>query len=112
MEATPTVKDLFDLAHNPAMWMFALWAGREIYHAFQKKSAALDKSLAEIRTEHTQSIKENTSRMADLTVAIVRLETKLESIESLTFNIPKMKDDLNAIHGKLRRFDPNNQTPS
>lgn len=88
MESIITVEDLNKLLHNPVAWVLVMWVVREIYNFFKKRDAEI------------------ISKMSELTIAIVRLQTKLENIERMAYSVPKLEKDMNAIHSKFRQFAP------
>lgn len=88
MDSILTAQNIKDAFNNPAIWIAGLWISRELYHSWKTKGAALSKSMAE------------------LTVAIVRLETKLEALENIAYSVPKLKKDVDGLYQKMRSFDP------
>lgn len=89
METLLTVDDINKLIHNPVTWVILAWAARELYRWLSKSNREL------------------VTKMSELTIAIVRLETKLESIERVAYSIPKLEKDVSALHSKFRQFDSN-----
>jgi hypothetical protein len=87
MDNLLTIQNINDLIHNPAIWLLCLWVSREIFHSWKEKGAALSKSMAE------------------LTVAIVRLQTKIENLETIAYSVPKLKQDIDGLYRKMRESD-------
>lgn len=83
--------DLIALVKNPAFVVIAAWLAREMWQSHTKSKNGQD-----------EAIKENTKKMQELTISIIKLETKLEHIYESLSSIPKMKEDINALHGRYR----------
>lgn len=92
METLLTVDDINKLIRNPVTWVVLVWIGRELWRLYREKGRELDKA-----------IKENILKMGELTIAIVRLETKIENLEKLAGSVPKIQSDVNTLYSKLRQ---------
>lgn len=100
MDSVATAKNIEELLKNPATWVVTAWILREIYRWFKKRNTDLE-----------DYIKQNLTKMGELTIAIVRLETKLENIERIAYSVPKIEKDISALHSKFRQFVPDQSQP-
>lgn len=75
------------LLSNPTFLFLVFWFLREMY--------ALSKS----------KVSDINVKLSELTIAIVKLETRLESIQRLTDAVPKLIQDNAAFHEKVREMN-------
>ncbi len=87
--------EIYKLVQNPTFWVVSAWLAEKIYQSYAKNNQVT-----------SQAIRELGVKIAELTVSIVRLETKLQSIEQFAFSIPKLQQDLNVLHARVRTLDP------
>lgn len=83
--------DLMGLLKNPAFILMAVWLFKEVWSNAKRKNLALDSTLKDLSDKINQ-----------LTIAVVKLEAQLQSIDKLVEIIPKMREDINASHDKIR----------
>lgn len=84
-----------DLTHNAAFWVILAWVGREILSHFKKKE-----------TDHSRAMEKNTQAISTLTIAITELKVRLTMIDDNIKMLPKMRDDINEAHSRIRTLNP------
>ncbi len=89
-------KELLSLIQNPIFLLIGAWVMREFWTLSQKKASGYDDAL-----------KANNAKLTELTIAIVKLETRLESVDKALEILPKMRADIDASHSKIRDLATN-----
>jgi hypothetical protein len=82
-------KELISLLQNPTFLVILAWLVREAAHGYRT------------------NLKELTKEISKLSIALVRLETRLEALDPHLESIPKMQADIHALHSKIRTITPN-----
>jgi hypothetical protein len=89
----------FDQIHallsNPATWILAGWLIKEMWASRKTK----DK-------EHTSALQQNTQEIQKLTLALAKFEFRLDHLDKAVELLPKMRNDINDFHAKIRALDP------
>lgn len=82
---------IHSLLLNPTFWILAVWLASEYWRGLKSKNK-----------EYMEALKENSVEISRLTLAMARLETKLEPIQAAIQQVPKIQSDLNFLHSKVR----------
>lgn len=88
---TATPSQVLEFLLNPVTLIIVAWLIRELFTIYRQKGSALDLSIATL-----------SEKIGLLSISIVRLETKLESLEHFAELIPKLQSDVSAAHEKIR----------
>lgn len=93
-----------ELIKNPIFWLIVAWVLRELWGNWKVKRRSLEDKI-------NTMIKENTNEMSKLTLAVTKLEVKIEQLDRLTSKIPDLLDSLNVAHERIRNIAPQYDRP-
>lgn len=91
---------------NPILWLVLAWVFREWWGHYKKTRRTLEDTIKAESTKLQASLKENTLEMHRLTISITEAKVKIESLERITGVIPKLAQDLNVAHERIRTIAP------
>jgi hypothetical protein len=80
---------------EPAIWLVLAWFVRELYSYLKDKG-----------NKHTQALVDNTLEIHKLSLVLVEFKVEIQNLKEATKHIPKMQQDLNILHDRVRRIAP------
>ncbi len=90
------------LVNNPISWILAAYVAKDVWKWAKRQGKTQDEALIALNLKLEGALKENSQEMAKLTIAIVRLETRLEDLTKQSQEIPKMKRDIDVLFERGR----------
>lgn len=93
MQHDVVITEWFSLLSNPTFLLLFFWFLKEMYSLSKSKVGGFETAM-----------KENSIKLSELTISLVRLETRLESFEKIMETVPKLRSDVDAAHSKIREI--------
>jgi hypothetical protein len=94
--------DILSLVSNPLIYVILAWVVREAYSIQQGSKKRQDEAITALKDDYTKALKENSDRMNHLTIALVKLEGKLEGIDALAVAIPRIERDISVLYERVK----------
>lgn len=87
---------------NPISWLLIAWLVRELWSVYIRGIKAQDEANRTFKVDVTGALKENSDRLASMTIVLVKLESKLDALEHLSMTVPKLTQDVSLLFEKIR----------
>lgn len=97
-------RQLKEFIANPISWLLLIYVAKEFWSLAINKAKDTHHLVSEIKSELAIAVKENSLKMHDLTMALTKLETRLEYVDSLVLEIPKIQSDIEVLNERVRNL--------
>lgn len=100
------IQGIHDFIQNPITWLLAAWLIREVWSIGVQANKSKEEANKSFKTDVTGALKENSDRLATMTVALVKLESKFDSISQLALMVPKLAQDITILFERIKSLTP------
>jgi hypothetical protein len=94
-----------DAISNPMVWLaVGGWAAREFWLRRQRRHDKIDERFEAHEKKLADAITAFNKGSAEMTMAIVKLTVQMEHMNKMGEQMPKVVQDLTALHAKVREL--------
>lgn len=95
-----------EFIQNPITWLICAWILREAWALAMKSAKEHQEANKEFKVDVTGALKENSEKLATMTIALIKLESKLDSMSQLVMLVPKLTQDVSILFERIKLLSP------